>query len=483
MEIIQKILSFVLSLIIPYLPAASVIGYGGYEPIIATEREYVFDDERLNIGGYGYNLKYSDEEHFSQIKEAGLDFLITSVNEALMSYCDENDIGIVAHGYNTSGGGWNAYNPSHDMSLTPNNFKMRPCLWGDSIVDEPNSKLFDDLAATVNHYYSLGTKTLPLINLYPNSFIEAQAGFDYYEFSDFENNLQKILRSTDFRTKLLPIITYNNEELYNKFALISYTTNQYLELYKRYVSMYISKVDTDIISVDIYPLGVNDDTSVAWLSNLDVLAEACRETGRKLWVITQACGSVNHEVSDARYCDNPADIRYQMYVSLAFGAKSVIHACFSSGWWDDEAWLVDKNGNKTKTFDAVKTVNEEVASFADIYANYNYKGTFLKNAHGSDGTWYEAYLTPISREDRGCDVDTKDHILTGCFDSKDGNSNAYTFVNMNGSYTAANAHFTATFDDAKSVTIYQKGVATTYEGNEISLKLECEEGVFVTVEK
>ena len=54
---------------------------------------------------------------------------------------------------------------------------------------------------------------------------------------------------------------------------------------------------------------------------------------------------------------------------------------------------------------------------------------------------------------------------------------------MNGSYTAANAHFTATFDDAKSVTIYQKGVATTYEGNEISLKLECEEGVFVTVEK
>lgn len=477
--IVQAVLSFILSLVITVMPSASVVGYGGYEPIIATEREYVFDDERLNIGAYGYNLAYCDEEHLSQIKEAGLDFLITGVNNALLNYCDANDIGIIAHGLNANGGWiWN-FDPSYVLNLTKESFKNRACLWGDSIIDEPCSTVFDDVSNAVDHYYSLGTKTLPLVNLLPNYLNEEQAGFPYTQYTEFQEEVQVRTRATDFRNKFVPAVTDGNEDLYNKFALVNYSTNRHMELYRKYVSMYISKVDTDIICVDIYPLSTNEKAGAYWLNNLDVLAEACRETGRKLWVITQACGGDQYE---ARYCDNPEDIRYQTYVSLSFGAKSVIHACYSSGWWDDEAWMVNRNGEKTKTFDAVKTVNAEVKPFADIYANYDYLGTFFKNGHNADGTAYYAYLSPISREDRGCVIDSDDHILTGCFNSKDGNSKAYTFVNMSGMYSGANARFTAKFDEGSKITVYQKGVATVIEGNEVSLKLDCEEGVFVTVE-
>ncbi|MBQ7580972.1 MAG: hypothetical protein IJU39_06680 [Clostridia bacterium] len=477
--IVQAVLSFILSLVITALPSASVVGYAGYKPIMATPREYCFDIDRLNIGGYGYNLKYSDEEHFAQIKEAGLDFLITNVNNTLLDYCDANGIGIVAHGLNANGGWiWN-YNPDPVLSLTKETFRNRPCLWGDSIIDEPCSSEFNKVASAVNHYYSLGTKTLPLVNLLPNYFNEEQAGFPLFPCTEFQEKVQEKTRATNFRTKFVPLVTKENEELYNKFALANYSTIQWMELYRKYVSMYISTVDTDVVCVDIYPLSTNNTSGAFWLNNLDVLAEACRATGRKLWVITQACGGDQYE---ARYCDNPEDIRYQMYVSLSFGAKAVIHACYSSGWWDDEAWLVNKKGEKTATYTAVQTVNKEVSSFADLYAKYTNVGTFFKNGHGADATNYYAYLSPISREDRGCTIDSKDHILCGCFTAKEGSSRAYTFVNTNGKLAGTSADLTATFDKGEKITVYQKGVATIYEGSSVSIKLGCEEGVFVTVE-
>ncbi|MBQ7654036.1 MAG: hypothetical protein IJS17_03080 [Clostridia bacterium] len=485
MIIFSKILSLIISLIIPTLPAASVIGFGGYEPIMATQREYKFDIDRLNIGGYGYNLRYSDEEHFAQIKEAGLDFLVTRVNDALLDYCDENDIGIVAHNLNTNGGYIWRFDPNPVLNLTKETFKDRDCLWGDSIIDEPCSTVFDNVAKAVDHYYSLGTKTLPLVNLLPNYFNEEQAGFSYPEFTDFQKKLQERLRSTQMRKELVPIITKDNEKLYDQFALTSYCTNEYFDLYKQYVSCYISKVDTDVICVDYYPLFNGDTTNAFWLNCLDVLAEACRETGRKLWVITQACGAdpdSAYESYGARVPDNVEDMRYQNYISLSFGAKAIIYACYSSGWWDPAAWLVDQNGNKTKTFDAVQQANSEMALFADLYADYDHLGAFCKNGHNADPAHYYSYLSPVSREDRGCVIDSDDHILAGCFKAKDGNSRAYTFVNINGKYIGSNAYLNVTFDEGEKITVYQKGVATVVEGNTLSLKLNCEEGVFVTVE-
>ena len=54
---------------------------------------------------------------------------------------------------------------------------------------------------------------------------------------------------------------------------------------------------------------------------------------------------------------------------------------------------------------------------------------------------------------------------------------------MNGKYTGKAATATIKFDKAKSFTVYQKGVATTFEGNKLMLNLDVEEGVFVTVNK
>jgi hypothetical protein len=99
--------------------------------------------------------------------------------------------------------------------------------------------------------------------------------------------------------------------------------------YRMYVSDYIGSVDTDIVSVDVYPLSVKVDdalrTYMHWMRNLDILAEACRETGRDLWVITQAAGmaDVGDGEDSYRYCKTAEDQRWQNYVAIAFGAKAI----------------------------------------------------------------------------------------------------------------------------------------------------------------
>ncbi len=90
------------------------------------------------------------------------------------------------------------------------------------------------------------------------------------------------------------------------------------------VSHYIGTVDSDIISVDVNPLTVNEKgelgTYMHWMRNLDILAEACRETGRDLWVITQAAGLVDVDEGEASYrcCKTAEDQRWQNYVAIAF---------------------------------------------------------------------------------------------------------------------------------------------------------------------
>ena len=486
MYILQKILAVIVSIILPFMPAASVIDFGDYDSAQATQREYLFDDEKLLLGAYNYNNAFTDKTHLDYIKDANLDFLICNVSDALVNYCEENGIGLIAHGVNAEGGWIHNYSNNRINSLTKENFKYadKKCFWGDSVIDEPDSTLYPALNDSLQHYYSLENKRLPLINLLPNYLSCEQSCIEYKQLTEMQETIHQTLSNTTSR-KIVSFLTMNNIDLYNKVALLHASTDKHLNMYKEYISKYISEVDTDILCVDIYPLNQADTISGAfWLNNLDVLAEACKETGRKLWVITQVNGSTNPDVTSNRYCDNVEDIRYQIYVSLAFGAKSVIHACYQSGWWDKESNMIDQNGNRTASYYAVQQANKEAKAFADVYSGFDYVGTFLKNASGADGTNAYGFLqTTPDRKERGCEIKSKDHILAGVFEAKKGNSSAYTFVNMNGKYTGKAATATIKFDKAKSFTVYQKGVATTFEDNKLMLNLDVEEGVFVTVNK
>lgn len=438
----------------------TAIGATDGTPINATRHSYCFDNSGILIGGYNYDLKNTDQEHIGYIKDADIDFMITSVNEQFLDLCDQNKVGVIATNYNASSMYYMTYGNTSWYDISKETYKDHPCLWGDNMIDEPTSKEFKTLSDYTKHYYANTDGKLPYINLFP-----------IYASSEQLGNVSDI-------------------PLYRKILLLGLhdATDDSVDRYKKHVSDYINTIDTDYISADIYPLGqkkdskgvIHKETNPGWLRNLDILGEACRSTNRDLWVITQAAGYTDENGGGNRYCNTPEDIRWQAYTSFSFGAKAIIHACYNGGWWDTDSHLIDANGNRTETYYAVKTVDKEIKAFSDIYGNYQNKGAFLHNGLLAAGS-KAGYLLPVDNQYKPA-VKSASPLLIGCFSEKQGNGKAYTVVNMAEPDTKKAATAELTFDNATKITVYRKGIATVYNANKITLPLDSCEGVFITVE-
>ena len=421
--------------------AVSVIGSTDMDPIVATERAHVYDADRLLLGAYCFPKR---ERNYTTLrkwfKQAGLDFYIGAWGDQLtaddLAWLEENGLGVFAP--NT------AY--YHDMESD--------AIWGIDYRDEPNAKDFDALAAGVAAEYAANPDRLPLVNLFPMYASGEQLG----EFADVPG-----ARGDS------PADSFNTDSIQ----------------YRMHVSDYIGKFDSDVISVDIYPLEVDRETGKKgtyryWLRNLDILAESCRKTNRDLWVVTQAAGNTVEEEGGKRHCDTVEDQRWQNYVSLAFGAKAIIYACYYTGWWDGASHMIDNAGNRTVTYYAVQRANRELAPFAKLYGNYENHGAVLYNRMNPNAAGAKLPLTKVVSQYQP-DVITAAPVLCGCFTEKAGDGTAFVFTNMYEPETGKSAAFTAAFPGAKSMTLYRMGKVTTIPGSRLSLTLANEEGVFVTV--
>ena len=438
----KKILAFFMALITVFSGgAASVIGSTDIEPIVATERSYKFDRDRLLLGAYCFPKKDENYSNLRQwFKEAGLQFAVGAWGDRLteddLNWLDENGIGVFAP------------NSDYYRGL------QHDAIWGIDYRDEPGADEFDALAKGVAALYEEQADRFPLVNLFP-----------MYASSEQLDEVSQIPGTSDDTAA----------DAFNRDSIE----------YRMHLSDYIGKFDSDIISVDIYPLDLNSETGKLgtyryWLRNLDILAEACRETNRDLWVITQAAGNVVSENGGKRYCDTAEDQRWQNYVSLAFGAKAIIYACYYTGWWDGASHMIDDSGSRTDTYYAVQTVNREMAAFAGVYGKYQNHGAVIYNRVNPYAAGAKLALTKVEKQYQPL-VATAAPLLCGCFTEKEGDGSAFVFANMYEPQTEKPATFTATFPGAESITVYRRGNMTVIDGNRLSLTLGSREGVFVTV--
>jgi len=437
-------------IIIPQQSAlGTVIGFTEGEPITATRQDYDFDNSGLLIGGY--SMAHKGEAYVQYAKQAGLDFVVSDVTEDFLNLCDEYSLGVIAKSYASLPYG----KLSEWLKLDGASYVCEhESVWGHDLTDEPKTQAFSDLAAVTDHFYSQTDGKIALINLFPMYASGEQLGVE----AQISDKNQRLFYRRDAAT----------EEV---------------DRYKRYISDYINKIDTDYICADIYPLNETSDggkrTIRPWLRNLDILGEACRETGRDLWVIAQCTGQVRTDTVYPSQCDEPEDIRWQSYVTLSFGGKAIIFACYDGGWWDFDSHAIDADGNRTPTYYAIQEVTEELHSFADIYGDYSNKGAYLLNKLDCAGCYEDAFLMPPTTENPR--ITSCDPLLVGCFDGKDGESNAYTVVNMSELQNDSDAKFAMNFDKDKTATVYQKGEAQSFNSGKLLITLESGEGVFVTV--
>lgn len=477
MLIIKRIIAFILGFLVMLSTSSSVMYFTDGEPIIAEKREYCFDDDKLLIGGYLFNRDDCTDQQFEYLRDAGIDFLVTYPNNELLDKCQEYGIGVIGISHSLPANCNYTEYKSYWTEFDGSSYNDHPALWGDLMIDEPNSVCFDDLAQMLEVYYN-NPKTankMPYINLFPQ-----YAPIELLGETLGENSRRDTANNLFFGDlKFNPVGKYQTR--------LADLGDKEIEAFKMYISDYINTIDTDYISVDIYPLKKNDVTYGGWLRGLDVVSEACRKTGRRLIVITQAAGNKDGDPeSNNRFANTFEDINWQSMISLSFGAKVIAHGCYYSGningnymgWWDQDSHCIDANGNRTDTYYAVKRSNEFLRTFDEVYMGYNNMGAFLTKISGENEGCRTGYLAPVDGDPK-CSVSSNDNVLVGCFE-KD-NERAYTFVNLESTKTDDTATFTASFDGEKEITIYSSAGIKTINASSFTYTLSTQEGIFVTV--
>ena len=373
---------------------------------------------------------HTDDETMRLLTEAGIDFVWpATVTAESMAQFEKYGIGVIASMGQAGLPGWPGQDATEDvvrMTINPLAFVDYPALWGFDLGDEPSAGMFESLGVLARVCHEYRPELMVYCNLFPNyASVSAQLG-----------------------------MYYNN-----------------------YINKFVKNVDSDVICFDHY---YEAQTLSDTIEQMRIVSEAAAKDGRDFWDILQLNRS--HE----EYPVITADMmRYQAYLSMAYGCKSVMWACWENAWWYGN--VLDAQGNVTEVYDLVKEVDAELEAIEPIYMRYSGSSAALllgNNATVRDGidTWIDKSLQAELRnytrshgfkklrsatlsELNGSD---DSFVIAGYLKKNVGEGEAFLFVNstdklfMSEDLKPATVTFKTTEPDAIVVS-YVKGVPTRLE--------------------
>ncbi len=191
--------------------------------------------------------------------------------------------------------------------LPPDQLPESPAVWGYMIRDEPNAKDFPDLRKTVEGIRAARSGRLCYINLFPNYASERQLGTKTYD---------------------------------------------------EHVKRFVDEVGVHVLSMDHYPVmkpGV--DNRQGYLNNLETMRKHSLEKGIPHWNFFNVMPYGPH--SDP----TEAQIRWQIYTSLAYGSKGVLYFCYwtpRGGEFPKGGAIITAEGRRTRHYEQAKRVNRDI---------------------------------------------------------------------------------------------------------------------------
>ncbi|MHB1154119.1 MAG: hypothetical protein ACYCWE_12880 [Eubacteriales bacterium] len=301
-----------------------------------------------------------------------------------------------------------------------------PVSWGNYLYDEPNSDKFNQLAEAYALYTDIHGKE-PFINLFPMYASETQLG-----------------NAT----------------------------------YTEHINQYLDTVNPALCSVDIYPLnsyGLYSD----YMKNLDIVATAARQRKIPLSVYIQSVS-----FAESKRTPSYADLEWQAYSCLSFGATGIIYFTYITPYSDAESFkpaLIDHEGNKTERWYFAQKLNAELSFISSVFSEYTNLGAYSHNS--SSETEFLEFDHQYKDFSAIKAIDCKNPLLIGCFE-KDGNY-AFTAVNMT-NLQQSKGISEVRLKTNSDVVLYKNGESSTLPQDSegyISLTLDVGEGVFCVVEK
>ncbi len=386
----------------------------------------------IMVSGYiAVHTQYAIEADFKKIKEAGLDFVIldyvpgSEMHLKCIEWAQKYGLYMYIHDY-----GFNKDKPwtvEKVLSYTAP-YRFLPNFLGNDYCDEPSHAQYPEIAEQSKVY------------------MQALPGYDIHVnlFSDM--GVEALLRGMD---------------------------------YTEYIRDYVQQVPTLHLSIDPYPLtGYNGElkTYDAYYVGLRIPAEFTQKYHLDYWTYIQTMkGNEQRDVS-------LADLRFQYYSSLAYGADKIMNYCYDCSGYDpeksvysDEVYCMRDYAHRyTKLYDYVQLVNQEVKTFAEPYSEYGWEHT---GVHRGTGT-IPGYVAAEQEYDGDLEVSCEDSLLIGSFSKAGGRA----YMICNASELAENKTVTVQFQvrSAEAVDVYISGAKTTVEPS-AQIQLRSGEGAYLVV--
>ena len=296
------------------------------------------DRSRLNIGVYHLKPYARTEAHIKDLADCGIDFVVCMDNDRpALDLFHKYGVGAIVSGivpgwwggFGDNAGKLAETNPMETYEAAAKAYCDHPAIWGIDVGDEPSALDFPYYGRVMDYMGRAFPNQFPYLNLYPN----------YASVS--QNNAQETVNQLGTAT------------------------------YDEHIQKYCENVPADYICYDFYLYSIN---VTKHYENLRVVADACRNTGRSMWIVLQ----VNSNKPAEWMSEN--NLRFQAYTSMAFGAENIIWACYTAGWWHNQ--VLDGEGNKTEQYDKLKKINAEIRTLADEYMKYRRVSTHFVGFEG-----------------------------------------------------------------------------------------------------
>jgi len=400
------------------------------------------DRDQIITGVFCYDDNLKNETHIKNLKNCNADVVVaTSVNKEFLDLCRENGIEVIANSnfplwWGDAGQNAGKFkNGGMVKKLEDGNKELinHPALWGDYLCDEPNAADFEYLDKVMKKYSKLYPEKLCFANLYPSYANTAQLGNENYE---------------------------------------------------EHIEKFIETVESDYICFDTYPFTGPFEN---YLTNMDIVADACRRDFRDMWVIIQSGAWSEDKIL------TEAQIRLQCNIALAYGANTIIHAAYSPAWWNEKTSMVDKEGNLNPTYEYVRKINGEIKEFSDTLKNFSAVCVVpAGKIHAACPEMKEQLIEQAKRNDyfEGSEnitaIRSNSALLAGYFEKFNGDGSAVMLVNVTNPFDENHvAEVEVDVPEHKLCCIFENGKETVHLTSDRTLKLSIPTGsaVFVTVRK
>ena len=233
---------------------------------------------------------------------------------------------------------------------------------------------------------------------------------------------------------------------------------------------------------DIYPLLKQSQMLGNWLRNLEILKKYTDIANGEMYIYIQSIGFSNRRQPAAA-----SDLKFQSYVSMAYGATGIYHFTYLTPFWDKmytySHGLVNKDGTTTEVYDFAKESNNELLAFDDVFLDFKWKKVVSSigslNLVGENQN-FSACEDLAESYGVLTNVESEQDTIVGCFENA-GGYQGFMAVNFTDPTLKKTDKVTLSFGGGvNKALVYVKGAESEVELAEgkLELNLAPGEGVF-----